>query len=89
MRRQCLEKDRLRETTVDEWIDNALDLMKPHASEQKVFPSTEKDRMKLFRRTLAENGQVFARGGWKFAQRGPPRGYKFDLEVAKENQKQA
>ncbi len=87
MRRQFLEKDRLRETTVDEWIDNVLGLMEPYASEQKVLPSADKDRMELFRRSLAENGQVFARGGWRFSKRGPPRGFKFDLEVAMENRR--
>lgn len=82
IKRDIIQKGRLDETNVDEWIDNAVAVMQPYTSQQNKFPATEGDRTLLFRRALTENGQLFARGGWKFSKRGPARGFKFDLEIA-------
>lgn len=54
---------RLDETTVDEWIEKELEVMDPYVLEKKVFPVADQQRTELFRRILAENGQLFARGG--------------------------
>lgn len=72
---------RLNETNAAEWIENVLAVMAPYASEVKSFPDSSKERSTLLRRILAENGQVFARGGWKISVRRPVRGFKFDLAV--------
>lgn len=87
IRRGFLEKERLAEATVDEWIQQVLGVMEPYVVEEKAIPATDEERTKLFRRILAENGQLFARGGWKFSKRGPARGFKFDLEMPIEYRK--
>lgn len=87
MKQGILEVGRLDETTVDEWIQKVLEVMEPYALELKVFSVENKNRTVLLRRILAENGQLFARGGWKFSKRGPERGFKFDLQVAMDKRK--
>lgn len=87
MRQGVLEKGRLDETTMDEWIENVLGVIEPYTLEQKVFPATNDGRTALLRRVLAENGQLFARGGWQFGKRGPARGFKFDLKNSVETRR--
>lgn len=81
LKQHIIEKGRLNEANADEWIQNVLEVMEPYALLQQVFPAKDEGRTALLRRILAENGQLFARGGWKFSKRGPAHGLKFDLAV--------
>lgn len=72
---------RLDETNVAEWVRNVLAVMEPYVSRDMVFPTSSEERSAFFRRILVENGQVFARWGWKMLKRGPVRGFKFDLKL--------
>jgi hypothetical protein len=81
LKQRFIEKGRLNEANADEWIQNVLEVMEPYALNQQVFPAKYEGRTALLRRILAENGQLFARGGWKFSERGPAHGFKFDLAV--------
>lgn len=76
---------RLNETNAAEWIQNVLAVMEPYAEEEQSFPASLKERSALLRRILAENGQVFARGGWQISIRRPVRGFKFDLAVRRKS----
>lgn len=87
VKRGAIEKGRLEDGNADEWLRNALAVMKPHVLENGVFPAPEKERTELLRHVLAQNGQLFARGGWQFSERGPARGFKFDLAVALEKRR--
>lgn len=82
MRRGILEKGRLDESTIDAWIKNVVGVLEPYTLEKRVALATIDERTALLRRILAENGQLFARGGWKFSKRGPTRGFKFDLQLS-------
>lgn len=87
VKRGAIEKGRLEEDNADEWLRNALAVMEPYALANDVFPTAEHERTALLLKVLAENGQLFARGGWKFSARGPARGFKFDLSVALEKRR--
>lgn len=90
IRQGTLDKGRLNEARYDEWFNNVLKVMQPYAEEKKEFPVMDEDRRAFLRRILAENGQLFARGGWQFnpsSARMPKRCFMFDLEVAFDKRK--
>lgn len=67
----------------EQWIREALKVMEPYISEDQEWPTSEKNRSELLRRILLDNGQLFARWGWHFGRRGPPKACVFNLGPGK------